>query len=461
MSDKIESLILKGMIHDEDYCRKVFPFLKEEYFDSPSDKIVFSCIYDFIAKHNALPTIEAISICSADKQVSSELYQNIQDTIKELKEYDKPNQEWFLGQTEKFCKDKAIINAFRSGIEIIDGRDKKRSVGVLPDMMKEALAVSFNTSVGHSYAEDYEDRFSYYHTKEEQLPFDINILNKITNGGVPKKTLNIVVAGTGIGKSTFLSHLACSYFMQGYNVFYATFEMSKEKTSERFDANLLNIPIQDLKNIPKPAFLKSLNSIISKTTGKLIVEEYPTSTASVFHVANTLNELSLKKNFKPDVIILDYLNIMVSARLKSSNSVSNMYTYVKYIAEEVRGLSVIHKVPVWTATQLNRSGYNASDVGLENTSESFGVPATADLMLALISTDELEKQNQIMIKQLKNRYNEAAKDRKILLGIDRPKMRFYELEESAQSDIIQNVRDFDNSNLPVKDAPSKFSGFKF
>ena len=249
--------------------------------------------------------------------------------------------------------------------------------------------------------------------------------------------------------------------MQGYNVFYATFEMSKEKTSERFDANLLNIPIQDLKNIPKPAFLKSLNSIISKTTGKLIVEEYPTSTASVFHVANTLNELSLKKNFKPDVIILDYLNIMVSARLNSSNSVSNMYTYVKYIAEEVRGLSVIHKVPVWTATQLNRSGYNASDVGLENTSESFGVPATADLMLALISTDELEKQNQIMIKQLKNRYNEAAKDRKILLGIDRPKMRFYELEESAQNDIIQNVRDFDNSNLPVKEAPSKFSGFKF
>lgn len=463
MNDRIEILVLKGLIHDEEYCRKVFPFIKEEYFEVHSEKIVFNAIQNFISSHNNLPTVEAISVVLSDSKMTAEVYEAVQEVLKTIKVYEKPDLSWFLQHTEKFCKDKSIINAFRTGIEIIDGRNTTKSPGVLPELMKDALSVSFNTSIGHSYTEDFEQRFSYYHTKEEQLPFDLECLNKITNGGVPKKTLNLCIAGTGVGKSTFLGHLACAYFMQGYNVFYATFEMSREKISERLDANLLHIPINELRSIPKGSFEKGLKGVLTKTAGKLIVEEYPTSTASVLHVAHTLNELELKKNFKPDVIILDYLNIMLSARIKSSPN--NMYTYVKYIAEEVRGLAVQKNVPVWTATQLNREGFKSSDVGLENTSESFGIPATADLMLALVSTEELEKQNQIMVKQLKNRYNEAFKDRRFLLGIDRSRMKFFDVEQSAQSGIIQNVRDMIASEkenaMPVANAVQKYTGFKF
>lgn len=461
MNNNISLLILKGLVNDEEYCRKVLPFLKREYFDSNSDKVIFETIYDFITAHNTLPTIESLSIILAERPIPAEQYKQVEETLSTISDYTKPNIDWFLSSTEKFCRDQSIINAFRQGISIIDGKDKKNSIGILPELMKDALSVSFNTSIGHSYTEDYQDRLTHYHTKEEQIPFDLEILNKITNGGIPKKTLNIIMAGTGVGKSTFLSHLACAYFSAGYNVFYATFEMSKEKTSERFDANLLDIPINELKNIPQQIFDNSFKKILVKSPGKIIVEEYPTSSANVMHVEHTLNELELKKNFKPDVIILDYLNIMLSSRIKTSPN--NMYTYVKYIAEEVRGLAVKRDVPIWTATQLNREGFKSSDVGLENTSESFGVPATADLMWALISNDELEKQNQIMVKQLKNRYNETFKDRKFILGVDRPKMRFFEVENSAQDQIIPHVNDYNRNDdfFQSKGILDKFDDFKF
>ena len=459
--ERIERTALRNLIHNEEYSRKVLPFIKEDYFSDRLEKLLFKEIYKFITKLNALPTKEALSIEINDsKDINEDEYKKITDIIATLNP-EKINLEWLVETTEKFCKDRAIHNAILSGIQIIDGKDKKHTPEYLPDLLSDALSVSFDQKVGHDYLLETKERFDFYKKKEERLELDLEYFNKITRGGVPSKTLNICLAGTGVGKTMFMTHLASSILLQNKNVLYITLEIAEERIAERIDANLLNVGMSDLEELPYQMYETKINKLQSKTTGTLIIKEYPTASAHTGHFKNLMSELALKKSFKPDILFVDYLNICASARFKPGANV-NSYTYIKAIAEELRGLAVEHDIPIFSATQTTRGGYISSDVGLEDTSESFGLPATADFMFALISSEELEEKNQIMVKQLKNRYNDPTLNRKFIVGVDRSKMRLYDVEQSAQSDLVDSGQEsFTDKDLDNKFKQlGKFSDFK-
>ena len=459
--ERIERTALRNLIHNEEYSRKVLPFIKEDYFSDRLEKLLFKEIYKFITKFNALPTKEALSIEINDsKDINEDEYKKITDIIATLNP-EKINLEWLVETTEKFCKDRAIHNAILSGIQIIDGKDKKHTPEYLPDLLSDALSVSFDQKVGHDYLLETKERFDFYKKKEERLELDLEYFNKITRGGIPSKTLNICLAGTGVGKTMFMTHLASSILLQNKNVLYITMEMAEERIAERIDANLLNVGMSDLEELPYQMYETKINKLQSKTTGQLIIKEYPTASAHTGHFKNLMSELALKKSFKPDILFVDYLNICASARFKPGANV-NSYTYIKAIAEELRGLAVEHDIPIFSATQTTRGCYISSDVGLEDTSESFGLPATADFMFALISSEELEEKNQIMVKQLKNRYNDPTLNRKFIVGVDRSKMRLYDVEQSAQSDLVDSGQEsFTNKDLDNKFKQlGKFSDFK-
>jgi replicative DNA helicase len=429
----IEKLILHNLIKNDTYSRKVTPFIKREYFHDRALRFVYETIHDFIIKYNNLPTKEALYIIlDKNKSITQEEMKRVSNVIEEISNTQEAcDIDWLLNETESFCKEKAVYNAIMESIQIIDGKSQQ-SQGSIPDILSKALAISFDAHIGHDYIEDYEKRFDFYHTKEKRIAFDLEFFNQITNGGTPTKTLNIVMAGTGVGKSLFLCHHAANCLKQNQNVLYITCEMAEERIAERIDANLLDVTLDALRELPKTVYEKKMNNLSAGVKGKLIIKEYPTATANVNHFRFLLDELQLKRKFKPDVIFVDYLNICASARLKNGNNV-NSYMYVKSIAEELRGLAVEYGVPLFSATQTTRSGYSSTDVGLEDTSESFGLPATADFMIALISTEELAEMNQIMVKQLKNRYNDTASNRKFILGINRAKMKVFDIkkEEAA------------------------------
>jgi archaellum biogenesis ATPase FlaH len=431
----IELTILRELTRNDQYFRKVLPFLKEDYFADRDTKIIFRMVSDYLDKYNSMPTRGALEIIlDAKTNVEPEVMkQCIQNLDKMFDDSKSPDLEWLVDHTEKFCKDKAIYNAILESIHIIDGKSKDKDVGSLPKMLSDALAVSFDTHIGHDYIEDYGKRYEFYHRVENKIPFDIEQFNTITNGGVPRKTLNIIMAGTGVGKSLFMCHHASACLTQNLDVLYITCEMAEERIAERIDANLMDLPMEDLKKLPADLYNKKMQQIRKKYTGRLIIKEYPTATANANHFRALLNDLKMKKNFQPDIIFIDYLNICASARLKMNASV-NSYTFVKAIAEELRGLAVEFEVPIFSATQVNRGGFNNTDVGLENTSESFGLPATADLMFALISTEELEEQGQVMVKQLKNRYNDVSRSKKFVVGIDRSKMKLLDVDSPIVGD---------------------------
>jgi replicative DNA helicase len=449
---RLETTILRNLIHNEEYMRKVMPFLKKDYFTDENEKVVFNLVSTFIEKYNKPPTIEAMLITLQNSNLAEGVFKDANETIKVLEVTEKSTPEWLLDETEKFCKDKAVYNAILQSIGIMEGRDKVITKDGIPALLQDALSVCFDNSVGHDYFEDANSRFEFYHRVEERIPFDLDIFNKITQGGMPNKTLNIALAGTGVGKSLFMCHVAASCIGQGKNVLYITMEMAEERIAERIDANLLNVEIDQLKNIPKSLYDSRMDKLNSKTHGKLIIKEYPTASAHVGHFKMLLNELSLKRSFKPDVIFIDYLNICASSRFKPGGSV-NSYTYIKAIAEELRGLAVEFNVPIMSATQTTRSGFSNTDVELTDTSESFGLPATADFMFALISTEELEQLNQIMVKQLKNRYNDPTLYKRFMVGIDRVKMRLYDLEQTAQ----QSLADPGKKSVEDKDTAQGYS----
>ena len=456
--DSIETTILKNLIHNDEYSRKVIPFIDKEYFEEFHEKIIFEEICTFIVKYNSLPTKETLTIESEKRtDITEDVFSKIRDCVRLLD--DTPNDhQWLLDTTEKWCKDRAIYLALVESISIADGNNEKKNPDAIPSILSDALAVSFDNQVGHDYLEDYEERYESYHRKEDKIPFDLDYFNKITKGGLPNKTLNIALAGTGVGKSLFMCHLAASTLLQSKNVLYITLEMAEEKIAERIDANLLNIPIQDIVNLPQQIFEKKVTNLSKKTQGTLIIKEYPTASAHSGHFKALLNELALKKSFKPDIIFIDYLNICASSRYRANSNV-NSYSYIKAIAEELRGLAVETNVPIVSATQTTRSGYGSSDVDLTDTSESFGLPATADLMFALISTEELEGLGQIMVKQLKNRYHDPTINKRFVVGIDRGKMKLYDCEQSAQDDILDSGQE-DEYNKQ-EDKLSKFAGLKF
>lgn len=435
---KVETVILTNLVHDETYLRKVVPFVKPEYFTG-ADKIVLEEIRKFVEKYNAPPTVEALSVVvQAKPNLLEQEFKDVMELLSEMNDATPANREWLIDTTEKFCKDKAIYNAIVRSITIIDGKDKELTPDGLPALLTDALAVSFDTAIGHDYLNDAEERFDAYNHKEARIPFDIDMFNKITKGGVPRKTLNVIIAGVNVGKSLTLCHLASSYLSQGKNVLYITMEMSQEETSKRIDANLMNVSIDELTDLPKDMFMSKIEKIRARTEGRLIVKEYPTASAHVGHFRALMQELAIKQEFVPDVVIIDYLNICASARYKLSGNV-NTYVYIKGIAEELRGFGVEFNVPIWTATQLTRTGFNSTDVDMDDTAESFGLPATADFMLALISTEDLEKLNQFMAKQLKNRYADKNIHRRFVIGVDKTKMRLYDVDESAQKNIMQDA----------------------
>jgi len=457
--ERIETTALKNLIHNEEYTRKVLPFLKPEYFSDRHEQILFNEIEKFVSKYNNLPTKESLSIeINSNKTVNEDEYKKITDIISSL-DPTKVDLNWLVETTEKFCKDRAIHNAILGGIQIIDGKDKQHTPEYLPEMLSNALAVSFDQKVGHDYLEESKERFDFYRTKEERLELDLDYFNKITRGGIPSKTLNICLAGTGVGKTMFMTHLASSILLQGKNVLYITMEMAEERIAERIDANLLNVGMSDLEELPYQMYETKINKLQSKTTGKLIIKEYPTASAHTGHFKSLINELALKKSFKPDIVFIDYLNICASSRFKAGSNV-NSYTYIKSIAEELRGLAVENDIPIFSATQTTRGGYVSSDVGLEDTSESFGLPATADFMFALISSEELEEKNQIMVKQLKNRYNDPTLNRKFIIGVDRSKMRLYDVEQIAQEDLVDSGQDKSSTITSKFEKQGKFSDFK-
>ena len=452
----IEATILSNLLHNEEFARKSIVFLKDEYFQDATEKAVFHEIQTFYAKYNDVPTKEALQIAIDEREnLSSTIYEEAEALIKSLGKTDN-NQQWLLDEAEKFCKDKAVYNAIMESIEIIDGKHKKKTDGAIPELLSDALAVTFDTHIGHDFLEDSDERYEFYHTREEKIPFDIEYLNKITQGGVTRKSLNILMAGTGVGKTIGMCHMAASNLTLGKNVLYVTMEMAEERIAERIDANLLDIELNRLKDLTKVMYDRKMEQLKQKVKGKIIIKEFPTSQAHTGHFRHLLNELSLKKDFKPDIIYVDYLNICASQRLLGSQSV-NSYTYVKAIAEELRGLAVEFNVPIWSATQTTRSGFGNSDVGLEDTSESFGLPATADLFLALIQTEELEELNQVMVKQLKNRHGDIAINRRFVIGIDKPKMKWYDAEQSAQEDII-GTTSVTSGPRSYEEAESQFSG---
>jgi replicative DNA helicase len=435
MNTNIQKVILQNLVHNEGYSRRVIPFIKEEYFSENSERRVFRKIYEYINQYNKLPNGDALTISlQNDKDLTQTDYEKCQTLVGDLQPV-KDDEDWLVDETEKFCKDRALYNAILESIQIIEGKSKSKTPTSLPSILSEALAVSFDTNIGHDFLKDAEKRYDFYHKVEQKIPFDIEFFNTITNGGVPQKTLNVVIAGTGVGKSLFLCHHAANCLMQNKNVLYITCEMSEERIAERIDANIMDITLDDMKTLTKSMYGKKLYNATKGVTGQLIIKEYPTATAHVNHFRHLLDELLLKKKFKPDIIFIDYLNICSSARVKASATMSS-YSVVKAIAEELRGLAIERNVPVFTATQVNRSGHNNTDIGLENTSESFGLPATADLMFALIGTEELDQKNQIMVKQLKNRYNELTRNKKFVVGINRAKMKLYNVDASEQDDLI-------------------------
>ena len=431
------------------------PFLKSDYFTAREHKILFIEIHEYISQYDALPSLNAIGIeCQERTDLTEDQFKDIIGVLNVLSD-DPADYDWLVDTTEKWCQERAIYLSLMESVKIADGQDSKRDKGAIPQILSEALGVSFNQSVGHDYVTDAQSRYDFYHRKEDKIPFDLSLFNKITKGGLPNKTLNIALAGTGVGKSLFMCHCASSALLQGKNVLYITMEMAEEKIAERIDANLLNIPIQQLSDLPRAMFEKKIANLSKKTQGKLIIKEYPTASAHVGHFKSLISDLALKRSIRPDIIFVDYLNICASQRYKGS--IVNSYTYVKAIAEELRGLAVECNVPIVSATQTTRSGYGSSDVDLTDTSESFGLPATADLMFALISTEELEGMNQIMVKQLKNRYNDPTSNKRFCVGIDRAKMRLYDVEESAQDDLVDSGQGSDQQQI---DLVKKFTAKK-
>ncbi len=457
--EKIETTILRNLLFNNEYCRKVLPFIKTEYFENLHEKVVFEEICKFIVAYEELATKEVLLIETEKRtDITEDTYKTICDYVSKLDD-GHADLEWVTDTTEKWCRDRAIYLALMESIKIADGQDEKKNRDAIPSILQEALAVGFDNNVGHDYLNDFEKRYDFYHKKQEKIPFDLDYFNKITKGGIPNKTLNIALAGTGVGKSLFMCHVAASVLLQGKNVLYITLEMSEEKIAERIDANLLNINIKDIETLPKIMFESKVNAIAKKTQGTLIIKEYPTASAHSGHFRALLNELQLKKSFRPDIIFIDYLNICASSRYKGNLSV-NSYSYIKSIAEELRGLAVEMNVPIFSATQTTRSGSTNSDPDLTDTSESFGLPATADLMFALISTEELEGLGQIMVKQLKNRYNDPTANKRFVIGIDRSKMRLYDVEQNAQDGILDSGKDEEYNDEERKPKKS-FEGFKF
>ena len=453
--DRIENLILRSLSHSEGFSRKVIPFIKPEYFHDNAERVLFEEIAQYIVKYNSNVTVQALSI---EVEQRTDMSDSDIKTIRTILEDFDPvtgTDEWMIDSTEKWCKKQAIYNALMESVSIANGDSQTKAEDAIPSILSEALGVSFDSNVGHDYIENAEDRWEYYHQKEDKIPFDIDLLNAITKGGLPNKTLNIALAGTGVGKSLFMCHVAASSLMQGKNVLYITAEMAEEKIAERIDSNLLNVNIKDLSELPKQMFEKKIDAVSKKTQGSLVIKEYPTASAHSGHFKSLLNELKLKKNFTPDIIFIDYLNICASSRIRAGAN-ANSYTLVKSIAEEIRGLAVEFNVPIVSATQTTRSGYGNSDVGITDTSESFGLPATADLMIALISTEELEGLNQIMVKQLKNRYNDPTLHKRFVVGIDRAKMRLYDCEQAAQDDILDSGDDSEEKSS-LKDKLAKLS----
>ena len=461
---KLEQTILKNLIYNEEFLRKVLPFIKEEYFTDRTDRAIFNEISKFTEAYNSTPTIEAIELAIKEKRnLSDDEVEKCESCLQEIvkTKHEESKIDWLVDKTEEFCQEKAIYNAVLGSISILDGKDKTQDKGSIPKLLSDALAISFDSSVGHDYMEDSDARYEFYHRTEERIPFDLEFFNKITKGGLPNKTLNIALAGTGVGKSLFMCHVGAGCMVQGKNVLYITMEMSEEKIAERIDANLLNVTVDDLVNLPKDLYDKKIERLREKTVGKLIIKEYPTASASSTHFRTLLNELNLKKSFVPDIIFIDYLNICCSARIKAGANV-NSYTYVKAIAEELRGLAVEFGVLIVSAIQITRGGFTSSDPGLEDTSESFGLPATADLMFALISSEELEEMGQIMVKQLKNRYNDPTYFKRFTLGIDRAKMRLYDVDQSGQDGITDSGQDKPLNTFSNREKPQKksFDGFK-
>jgi len=457
--ETVEILILRNLLHNEEYIRKVIPFIKTDYFEDSNQKIIFEEILKFVSEYNKVSTKEILCIeVEKRSDINEKVFRDVVDLITNLS--DAPVEiNWLIDTTEKWCRDRAIYLALMESIHIADGKDDKKNRDSIPSILSDALAVSFDTHIGHDYLIDYEERYESYHKKEEKIEFDLEYFNKITKGGLPNKTLNIALAGTGVGKSLFMCHVAASCLLQGRNVLYITLEMAEERIAERIDANLLNVPIQDISELPKQMFDSKVTNLAKKTQGTLIIKEYPTASAHSGHFKALLNELALKKSFRPDIIFIDYLNICASSRYRGGSNI-NSYTFVKSIAEELRGLAVEFNVPIVSATQTTRSGFGSSDVELTDTSESFGLPATADLMFALISTEDLEGLGQILVKQLKNRYNDPTIHKRFVIGIDRAKMRLYDCEQSAQKDIVDSGQEEEydyEENKPKK----SFEGFKF
>ena len=457
--DKVEFLILRNLLYNEEYLRKTIPFIKAEYFEDLNQKIIFEEISNFVGEYNKLATKEALCIEIENRtDINDESFKNIVTVITGFED-ETAEFNWLVDTTEKWCRDRAIYLALMESIQLADGKDDTKGRDAIPTILSDALAVSFDNHVGHDYLNDYEERYESYHRKEDKIPFDLEYFDKITKGGLPNKTLNIALAGTGVGKSLFMCHMASSVLLQGKNVLYITLEMAEEKIAERIDANLLNVNIQDITDLPKSMFESKVTNLAQKTQGTLIIKEYPTASAHSGHFKALLQELALKKSFRPDIIFIDYLNICASSRYKAGSNV-NSYSFIKAIAEELRGLAVESNLPIVSATQTTRSGYGSSDVDLTDTSESFGLPATADLMFALISTEELEGLNQIMVKQLKNRYNDPTIFKRFVVGIDRAKMRLYDCEQNAQNDIVDSGQEEEYNGNEEKPKKS-FEGFKF
>ena len=456
METRIENTIIKNLIQNDTYTRKVIPFIKSEYFTESSERLVFEEISNYFDKYIKSPTVEALLI-NLDNVTSKgdAIVKSSKQLVENIKTDDTP-LDWLIDETEKWCKDRAIYIAVMDSIEVLDEKSK-RSTGEIPDLLKDALSVSFDTHIGHDQLEDADERFEFYNTEEEKMPFDLEYFNKITKGGLPNKTLNICLAGTGVGKSLFMCHMASNCLLMGKNVLYITMEMSEERIAERIDANTMNVPMKELPDVSKKEYDKKIQRIKNKTKGKLIVKEYPTAAAHVGHFRHLLQELNIKKDFRPDIIFIDYLNICASHRIRPGSG-ANSYTLVKSIAEELRGLAVEHDVPMVSATQTTRSGYGSTDIGLEDTSESFGLPATADLMFALITSDELEDLDQLVVKQLKNRYNDPTIFKRFVIGVDRSRMKLYDVEQEAQEELIDSI-DVDD-DTPVFDRSEKFRDFK-
>ena len=456
--ERVPLTILKNLLHDEQYTRKVLPFVQPEYFEERSDRVIFEEIASYLKDYDGLPSKEVLHIEIEKRTDLSEDEFKLSEQLVDSLESIESDNEWMLDTTEKWCKERAIYLALMESIKIADGQDEKKQPDAIPSILSDALAVGFDQHVGHDYIDDSKDRFAYYHRVENKIPFDLEYFNKITSGGLSDKTLNIALAGTGVGKSLFMCHVASSVLLQGKNVLYITLEMAEEKIAERIDANLLNTNIQDIAELPHSTFTKKIDKLAAKTKGKLIIKEYPTASAHCGHFRALLQELKLKKSFAPDIIFVDYLNICASSRYRSAVNV-NSYSYVKAIAEELRGLAVETSVPIFSATQTTRSGFASSDPNLTDTSESFGLPATADLMFALVSTEDLEGLNQIMVKQLKNRYNDPTMNKRFVVGIDRAKMRLYDCEQSAQDDILDDVEVVEYNKS--EESKAKFNDFKF